>query len=418
MYLDNDGMLICENAILGKAGTQAYVGYELGLDSKEIILVHRPEKEVFDKESLSSLKGKTLTLNHPDEDVSINNHSYLSKGFVLDVRQQGNLIVGDIKITDPDTIELIRDKKMVELSLGYETKLEVNDNNELVQTRIVYNHLALVKKGRAEVARIVDRDKTRVVDKQFEEGEMVLEKNTILEKVLNVLGLKKRQEGDETVFVLDTQEEVVEKNETKEEVVDEVEVSEEEALKGAVEENAEKSSEEETKVSDTEEDKEETVDDAESDKESKEDEEKDKPKEKEKVSDTVTQTLTDIKTEEGEKDMDKLDILMAKMEKIQKIEDADFREVLKKNILKEVQDETVKVEDESNEALEDFKNVKLEDNKIDMVDFDKEIQTLYDNLNPHNYDSYEDYVKYRKKINKESSAVEIQKLVDEGLGGL
>lgn len=435
MYLDNDGMLICENAILGKSGVQKYDASELGLDANGIILVERPEDEVFRDESLSSLRGKTLTLNHPDEDVSADNHSYLAKGFVLDVRRDGNLIRGDIKITDKETIDLILNKDMVELSLGYETKLEYKNSNSLVQRDIVYNHLALVERGRAEVARIVDGQVTRVLDKQFEkEEDTVLDnKDSVFTRILTALGLKASEQDGQTVYVedmatLSPEEEVKEvtlKADTEEE---KAEMSDEEKVMAST-----VSSEEiKTDSYDTEKSMEKEVSDEESDEDDEEethleDEEEDKEEHQKKdkymgkKDEDVNVTDSKETTQEGERNMDKFDAVLDKMNKIQSIEDEDFRAQLKDSLLAElaVTNEPVKVEDESNEALEDFKNVKIEDAQVELINFDEEIQNLYDSLDPHNpkYDSYADYIKFRKVLDREADSRAIQRLVDEGLGG-
>jgi len=439
MYLDNDGMLICENAILGKAGVQKYAGTELGLDSNDIILVERPETEVFRDESLSSLRGKTLTLNHPDEDVSADNHSYLAKGFILDVRRDGNLIRGDIKITDQETIDLIMHKEMVELSLGYDTKLEYKGSNMLVQKDIVYNHLALVERGRAEVARIVDGQSMRVIDKQFEEEESTLENTQgVFGKILTALGLKSSEVDGKTVYVVDEEtvkpEEEVEKEKLKDLDKDKEEVemlNDEEAIKAstvATEEMKDGTTDSgNMKEMSSYDEKSEEEDEDEKDMKDKgvnvTDEEKDDEDDKEKDVEDEDVNVTDSgeKTQEGEKEMDKFDTVLEKMTKIQAIEDEDFRAQLKDALLSELteKEETVKVTDENNDALEDFKNVKIEDNQVETINFDEEIQKLYDALDPHNpaYDSYSDYIKFRKTLDREADGRAIQKLVDEGLGG-
>lgn len=426
MYLDNDGMLICENAILGKAGVQKYAGTELGLDSNDIILVERPETEVFRDESLSSLRGKTLTLNHPDEDVSADNHSYLAKGFILDVRRDGNLIRGDIKITDQETIDLIMSKEMVELSLGYDTKLEYKGSNMLVQKDIVYNHLALVERGRAEVARIVDGQVTRVIDKQFEEEESTLENTQgVFGKILTALGLKSSEVDGKTVYVVDEntlkpEEEEAKKMEDLDKDGETVEMlNDEEAIKASTVATEE--------MKDGAKGYDEKSEEDEDEKDMKDkgvnvtDEEEEDDKEKDVEDEDVNVTDSGEKTQEGEKEMDKFDTVLEKMTKIQAIEDEDFRAQLKDALLSEltVKEETVKVTDENNDALEDFKNVKIEDSQVETINFDKEIQKLYDALDPHNpaYDSYSDYIKFRKTLDREADGRAIQSLVDEGLGG-
>jgi hypothetical protein len=434
MYLDNDGMLICENAILGKAGVQKYHASELGLTSNGIILVERPEEEVFRDESLSSLRGKTVTLNHPDEDVSAENHSYLAKGFVLDVRRDGNLIRGDIKITDKDTIDLILNKDMVELSLGYETKLEYKDSKNLVQREIVYNHLALVERGRAEVARIVDGQVTRVLDKQFEKEEDTAldNKDGVFTKILTALGLKASEQNGQTVYVEDmatlTPEEEVEEVTLKADTEEkEVEMTDEQKVMASTVASEEiktdsydKDEPVEKEISDEKSDEDDEKETHLNDEEEKEEHQK-KDKYTEKKDENVNVTDGDETTQEGEREMDKFDAVLDKMTKIQSIEDADFRAQLKDSLLKELAGTTatVKVEDESNDALEDFKNVKIEDAQVELINFDKEIQNLYDSLDPHNpkYDTYADYIKFRKMLDREADGRAIQQLVDEGLGG-
>lgn len=407
-YIDNDGMLVCKNAVLGKAGTQAYVGYELGLDSSEIILLHRPEHEIFDAESLSSLRGKTLTLNHPDEDVTLDNYVDLAKGFVMNVWREGNLIIGDIKITDPEVIELVKDRKMVELSLGYDTKLVKSDDGKLNQTQIVYNHLALVKKGRAEVARIVDGHKMRVIDKQFEKGGNILEKETLLQRMLSAIGLRKEEHEGKEVFVLDANT-VLEEQPSVTKQSETVEVSEDLTNVVTDQKPADITTVEDIEfpVENTEETETITV-------------EEDKSKTVEPQEEITQKTVTDGK-KEGEQ-MDKFDAILEKMKKIETITDADFQKTLKGSLLKELEAEqapVVKVEDSSNDALKDFgKGTITDSDPVDAVDFDKEIKQLYDGLNPHNHETYENYIKFRKNLDRSARADVIQEEVDKAMGGL
>ena len=402
MYLDNDGMLVCKNAVLGKAGTQAYAGYELGLDTTDVILLHRPETEVFDSESLSSLKGKTLTLNHPDEDVTAENYNHLAKGFVLDVRREGNLIIGDIKITDPDVIDLVMNKEMVELSLGYDTKLVKSDDGKFNQTEIVYNHLALVKKGRAEVARIVDGHKLRVVDKQFEKGGNDLEKDTFLQRVLSAIGLRKIEQDGKEVFILDSDEL---KPEEELETKDVTETPETETAVPSDDLTSVSTEEEQTDTT--------TVSDTV------------KPEvtvsEPDVVEDVETETLKQNVTDEKKEGQQMTDFekLLAQAKEIESLQDEAMKQTLKDALLADVLGKKVqpKTEDEGNDALGDFRQMKDSAPEVEVFDFDKEYTKMIHDMNPHNFDSYPEYLKYRKKLEKEASVSKIEELLNEATGG-
>jgi len=416
-FIDNDGALVCRNAILGKAGEQKYAGYELGLDSNEIILIDRPYGEVFDKESLSSLRGKMITLDHPGEDVGIDNMRELSKGFVLDAWQEGHKIVGDIKIIDQEVIDLITSGDMVELSLGYETKLEHVGDNRLKQKEIVYNHLALVKRGRAEIARIVDNSTINVRDKMFDEGGEHLEtkKQGLLSKIFGAIGAKEQEIDGKKVYVVDeATNEVVEDPTSVEETQPETpeDNPEEVTLEDGKSEEEPKDEPEEVTLEDNKPEETPEVIPEETPEPTPNKEEE--PEETTKVADNAT--------EEGDKKpMDAYEKMMKRMKDAEGIEDADFRKQLQDQAIKEYTKETTEAtnlqDGAGNEALEDFGNVTLEDSDIEEYDFDKEYKKMLDELNPHNYETYPEYVRTRKKMDREATKDKIQDLVDEAFEG-
>lgn len=169
-YVEKEtGYLICENATLGSTGVQEYLAGELNLEGippMTKVKVYRPEEEVFKQESLASLENKAFTVLHPDENVTSLNDSILRKGSVYNIRREGNTIVGDIQVTDQDTINKLKYVKC--LSLGYDLRLEPmeGETNAFIARDIKYNHLALVPKGRSKVAQINDA----IVD-NFNKGE-------------------------------------------------------------------------------------------------------------------------------------------------------------------------------------------------------------------------------------------------------
>lgn len=160
-FKDANGYLICTDCILARTGNQTYKKNEvLATDDESEIEVDRPYGEVFDSRTLASFENVPLCKDHPNEDVTPENHNSYSVGFVRNIRQgkDGNLdvIIGDLVITDADVIKLVEDGEYCELSCGYNTDIVGDDKNGYKQTNIRGNHVALCECGRAGNARIVD----------------------------------------------------------------------------------------------------------------------------------------------------------------------------------------------------------------------------------------------------------------------
>lgn len=158
-YKTPEGYLICQDAILARTGKQTYLNREVYGDSidnpdKEIE-IDRPEAEVFSDKTLASFENKPVTIEHPDEDVNIDNHNFYSVGFVRDIKRgidDGKpVMIGTLVVTNPDAVADIENGKLLELSCGYDC--DIVDN---AQTNIRGNHVALCEHGRAGNARIVD----------------------------------------------------------------------------------------------------------------------------------------------------------------------------------------------------------------------------------------------------------------------
>ena len=158
-YKTPEGYLICQDAILARTGKQTYLNREVYGDSidnpdKEIE-IDRPEAEVFSDKTLASFENKPVTIEHPDEDVNIDNHNFYSVGFVRDIKRgidNGKpVMIGTLVVTNPDAVADIENGKLLELSCGYDC--DIVDN---AQTNIRGNHVALCEHGRAGNARIID----------------------------------------------------------------------------------------------------------------------------------------------------------------------------------------------------------------------------------------------------------------------
>lgn len=167
-YKTPEGYLVCVDAILGRTGKQQYYKHELFGDSVEgandIVDVDRPEKEVFDSNTLASFENKPITVEHPDENVTVDNYKDYAVGFVRDVRRVGDNIVGNLVITDKQTIDEIENGEHTDLSCGYDCEIIDDGKGDYMQSKIRGNHVALCQEGRAGNAKIID---SKINDAKF-----------------------------------------------------------------------------------------------------------------------------------------------------------------------------------------------------------------------------------------------------------
>ena len=152
---DNTTGFLTAPVTLSRVGVQYYSGMELGLEDRasEKIGVYRSEQEVFHPDSLASYTNLTVTDNHPEGFVTIDNVKDLQVGQVSGVEKSGETTTGVLTITDSEIITKI-DSGKVEVSVGYSNNLVeekgVHDGQdyEYKQTDIRANHLAIVDAGR------------------------------------------------------------------------------------------------------------------------------------------------------------------------------------------------------------------------------------------------------------------------------
>ena len=113
----------------------------------------RTDSEVFASTSLDTLLGAPVTIDHPAGLVGLTDWDHLVVGNVIrvDARTDGSpYVTGTIQLHDPKAIALVESKKLVEVSLGYETDPVEHENAleaDFAQTNIVYNHAALGPSG-------------------------------------------------------------------------------------------------------------------------------------------------------------------------------------------------------------------------------------------------------------------------------
>lgn len=200
-----EGYLICTDAILARTGKQTYYKSELYGDScddpAKIIELDRPESEVFADKTLYSFENKPLTVEHPDEDVNVENYDTFSVGFVRDVKKSiidgKPVMTATLVVTNKDAINDIESGKYKELSCGYDCDIDESDG-EFRQVNIRGNHVALCEHGRAGNARIIDSIKD---EKHVDEEKEIMKKYAedkngrrfVLEEVSN--GIKASNES-------------------------------------------------------------------------------------------------------------------------------------------------------------------------------------------------------------------------------
>jgi len=148
--IKTDEGFVRDAPIIGRTGILEYRNVD-GSIRRE----YRPPEEAFNADSLASIRGKPITLGHHGLVSSANYREAKPVGTVIsDGRQDGNNIRADVVIYSLDTDDR-------ELSCGYQTELEETpgvtedgQHYDAIQRNIVYNHLAIVPRGRAGNARL------------------------------------------------------------------------------------------------------------------------------------------------------------------------------------------------------------------------------------------------------------------------
>jgi len=176
--LDSSGFLVLKGRPT-KAGVFIYKDR----DGNSIRELRHPD-EVFKTDSMDSLALKPFTLNHPGglivtpENTQMNSHGTTGENIT---RTDDDCLECTISVQSKDAISQIQDKGFIELSAGYRCDIlkEKGVFNGRVfdqkQVRIVYNHVALVPKGRAgSQCRIrLDSDSAVLSIDNNEESEMI-----------------------------------------------------------------------------------------------------------------------------------------------------------------------------------------------------------------------------------------------------
>lgn len=156
-----EGFLVCEGVPIARTGEQQYKVSDLTDDQGKcplqpdengIITVYRTAAEVFRPETIASFNGKPITIDHPAEFVTPENHKRYSVGTVTNVRRapapENDLLLGDLLITDATAVHHVN-MNFPELSAGYNSEYVQTGLGKAIQRGIVGNHVAIVDQGRA-----------------------------------------------------------------------------------------------------------------------------------------------------------------------------------------------------------------------------------------------------------------------------
>ena len=156
-------------ASLTRSGNIQYKAKELSIangDPNRTVTVYRKPEHVFNEETISSIRGAVVTLEHPKDSVKPESWKKLSVGNVVgEPRRAGDLLVSDILVGDKDAIKKIETDGWSELSVGYSHGLVASDKNSgydyETNSPLKINHVAIVERGRAgNRVRIFDSETT------------------------------------------------------------------------------------------------------------------------------------------------------------------------------------------------------------------------------------------------------------------
>jgi len=128
---------------------------ELEAANDGTIVMERPDEEVFRPETIASVNGKPVTVDHPNNLVVPLTWRDLSVGVALNARRgdggETDLLLADLLITDHEAIRQVRSTRGQEISAGYNYDGVQISPGRGKQTNIWINHIALVDAARCGI---------------------------------------------------------------------------------------------------------------------------------------------------------------------------------------------------------------------------------------------------------------------------
>jgi hypothetical protein len=114
---------------------------------------HVTAEELFKPDSLETAGLAAVTLNHPPDGMvtpkTWKKYNVGASGSEVLANRQDGLVSVVFVVGDEEAIAAVKTGKATEVSAGYSTLVEHRADGKFYQTNRVYNHLALVERGRA-----------------------------------------------------------------------------------------------------------------------------------------------------------------------------------------------------------------------------------------------------------------------------
>jgi len=196
-----EGFLLCRNVPIARTGTQLYAAREvpeLEPSDDGTVVMERPEDEVFRPDTICSVNGKPVTVDHPNDLVRPHSWKDLTVGTALNARRgengESDLLLADLLITDHEAIDQVRKTRSQEVSAGYNYDGVQVSKGRGRQTNIWINHIALVDSARCGI-------RCSIKDSEHKE-ETTMNIKDIAKKLKDAWASKDCKAFDETVASL------------------------------------------------------------------------------------------------------------------------------------------------------------------------------------------------------------------------
>lgn len=171
-------------ATIARTGIMNYSAGQLGklfadLPPTQIVKVMTKAEDLFCKDSIETYHSSPITINHPDEDVNVENSEYLQKGHIDGLPfADGEQLAANIVLSNAEAIALV-EAGVQQLSSGHDaTLIRVADEDveslgyHAYKTKIRNNHVAIVPAGRAGNACIADSAEPLVEEEEAKEVDL------------------------------------------------------------------------------------------------------------------------------------------------------------------------------------------------------------------------------------------------------
>lgn len=219
--MSREGFLVIKACPIARVGARTYIASEIPQvkpDGRETVEVVRTASELFAEETIRSFEGKPICLGHPEPfPVAPENVSQFSVGHMQSVRAdpESGCLIADLFIEGQEAIASVTKGETTELSIGYVSVVKDVGGGVGLESRILGNHVAIVKEGRCGAMCALKDSKT----------------TTETEKQMGIFNPKKDDDKDEVIKAL------TEENEALKKQLEELKASQQNQPDQKVEEN-------------------------------------------------------------------------------------------------------------------------------------------------------------------------------------